>query len=122
MGATSSSDEVNLSELKYLSGLGSHHETEAVAGALPVGRNSPQKPPFGLYAEQFSATAFTAPRAQNQRSWLYRLRPSAMHGAFRRLDDALVRTAPAGEGGVSPNRLRWMPLELPEAPADFVEG
>ncbi len=108
--------------LKYLSGFGSHHETEAVAGALPVGRNSPQKPAFGLYAEQFSATAFTAPRSQNQRSWLYRLRPSAMHPAFRRLDDGLVRTAPAGEGGVTPNRLRWMPLGMPEAPADFIDG
>ena len=110
------------SEWRYLSGFGSHHETEAVAGALPVGRNSPQKPAFGLYAEQFSATAFTAPRAQNQRSWLYRLRPSAMHGAFRRLDDALVRTAPASEGGVTPNRLRWVPLGMPEAPVDFIDG
>ena len=109
-------------EPRYLGGLGSHHETEAVPGALPVGRNSPQKPAFGLYAEQFSETAFTAPRAQNRRSWLYRLRPSAMHGEFRRIDDGLVRTAPAGESVVTPNRLRWMPLDMPEAPADFVDG
>ncbi len=112
----------NSNDLRYLTGFGNHHETEAVAGALPVGRNSPQQPAFGLYAEQFSETAFTAPRSQNRRSWLYRLRPSAMHGEFRRIDDGLVRTAPAGEGGVTPNRLRWMPLDMPEAPADFVDG
>ena len=63
---------------RYLPGFGSHHESEAVAGALPRGQNSPQKTPFGLYAEQFSATAFTAPRAQNLRAWLYRLRPGAL--------------------------------------------
>ncbi len=80
-------------------GFGAHHETEAVAGALPVGQNSPQKTPFGLYAEQFSATAFTAPRAQNLRSWLYRLRPSAMHPAFRRIDDGLLRTGAVPRGG-----------------------
>ncbi len=64
-------------------GFANHHATEAVAGALPVGRNSPQHVPFGLYAEQLSGTAFTAPRAENRRSWLYRLRPTANHGAFR---------------------------------------
>ena len=63
----------------YMTGFGNHFASEAVAGALPVGRNSPQKPPFGLYAEQFSTTAFTAPRAENRRSWLYRIRPLAEH-------------------------------------------
>ncbi|HEX4780686.1 MAG TPA: homogentisate 1,2-dioxygenase, partial [Usitatibacter sp.] len=67
------------SPLKYLSGFGSHHESEALEGALPVGQNSPQKVPFGLYAEQLSGSSFTAPRGENLRSWLYRLRPSAMH-------------------------------------------
>ncbi|MDB5670209.1 MAG: homogentisate 1,2-dioxygenase, partial [Alphaproteobacteria bacterium] len=57
----------------YMSGFGNHFATEAVAGALPAGRNSPQRPAFGLYAEQLSGTAFTAPRAENRRSWLYRL-------------------------------------------------
>src|SRR5688572_22747563 len=108
--------------LKYLSGFGSHHETEAVEGALPVGRNSPQKVPFGLYAEQLSGTAFTAPRAQNQRSWLYRLRPSAMHSPFRRVGDRLLRSAPCHEAEHAPNRLRWMPLPMPTEPTDFVEG
>ena len=61
----------------YMTGFGNHFATEAVPGALPLGRNSPQRPAFGLYAEQLSGTAFTAPRHENRRSWLYRLRPSA---------------------------------------------
>src|SRR5512138_1711478 len=108
--------------LKYLTGFGSHHETEAVEGALPVGRNSPQKVPFGLYAEQVSGSSFTMPRHQNLRSWQYRLRPSAMHDPFRRLGDGAVRTAPCREAECPPNRLRWMPLEAPAQPTDFVDG
>src|SRR5689334_2964306 len=61
---------------RYVSGLGNEHASEAVAGALPPDQNSPQRAPFDLYAEQFSATAFTAPRSENRRSWLYRIRPS----------------------------------------------
>ena len=68
-----------------MSGFGSHFATEAVPGALPKGRNSPQRPAFGLYAEQLSGTAFTAPRAENRRSWLYRMRPSAAHPPYRPL-------------------------------------
>ena len=108
--------------LAYLSGFGAHHESEAVAGALPQGQNSPQRPAFGLYAEQISGTAFTAPRAQNLRSWLYRLRPSAVHPPFRRMDDGLLRTAPCAEAECSPNRLRWGPRPFPEAPTDFLAG
>ena len=106
----------------YLSGFGAHHESEAVAGALPVGQNSPQRPAFGLYAEQISGTAFTVPRAANLRSWLYRLRPSAGHAPFARFDDGLVRTAPCAEAEASPNRLRWRPQEVPAAPTDFIAG
>ena len=65
-----------------LVGFGNHFASEAVAGALPVGRNSPQHVPFGLFAEQISGTAFTAPRTENRRSWLYRLRPTASHAPF----------------------------------------
>ena len=108
--------------LQYLSGFGSHHESEAVPGALPVGRNSPQKTPFGLYAEQLSGSSFTAPRAHNLRSWQYRLRPSAMHRPFARIDDGRIRTAPDAEAGSSPNRLRWAPLAIPATPTDFVDG
>ena len=115
-------DRSHGTDLKYLSGFGSHHESEAVEGALPVGRNSPQKVPFGLYAEQLSGSSFTMPRAQNLRSWLYRRRPSAMHGEFRPIDAGSLRTAPCNEGGPSPNRLRWDPLAAPAGGTDFLAG
>jgi len=89
----------------YQSGFGNHFVTEGVAGALPVGRNSPQNPPFGLYAEQFSSTAFTVPRVHNRRSWLYRLRPLAEHAPYEPLGGFhALRTAPFTDP-VSPNRL-----------------
>ncbi len=107
----------------YLCGFGNHFASEAVAGALPVGRNSPQRAPFGLYAEQLSGTAFTAPRAENRRSWLYRLRPAANHPAYCPYDrPTLLRSAPFDEVQPTPNRLRWGPLPLPSAPTDFVDG
>ena len=106
-----------------IGGFGNHVSTEAVAGALPIGRNSPQQVPFGLYAEQLSGTAFTAPRAENRRSWLYRLRPSASHGPFHPFDGApLLRDEPFDEVPPSPNRLRWDPLPLPDAPTDWIDG
>ena len=106
-----------------LTGFGGHFESEAVPGALPIGRNSPQKVPFGLYAEQLSGSAFTAPRAENRRSWLYRLRPSAAHRPFEPYTGAsLLRSAPFDEVPPSPNRLRWDPLPRPAEPADFVDG
>jgi len=99
----------------YQSGFGNHLATEAVPGALPVGRNSPQRPPFGLYAEQLSGSAFTAPRHENRRSWLYRLRPSAAHPAFTRYSGA-SRFAPGiSQQPLAPNRLRWGPLDLEDA-------
>lgn len=107
----------------YLTGFGNHHATEAVAGALPIGRNSPQRTPFGLYAEQLSGTAFTAPRSENRRSWLYRLRPTANHGAFSRYGGApRFESAPCDEVPPSPNRLRWDPLPMPAEPTDWLDG
>ena len=106
----------------YLGGFGNSHATEAVPGALPVGRNSPQKVPFGLYAEQLSGSAFTAPRAENLRSWLYRLRPSAAHPAFVPHPARTLRSGPFDEVPPSPNRLRWSPLEVPAEATDFVAG
>ena len=104
-------------------GFGNHFATEAVAGALPVGRNSPQYVPYGLYAEQFSGTAFTAPRHENRRSWLYRLRPTADHPPFLPYPrPSLLRSAPFDEVPPSPNRLRWDPPAWPDAPTDFVDG
>jgi homogentisate 1,2-dioxygenase len=108
--------------LRYLSGFGNELQSEAVPGVLPEGQNSPQRPPRGLYTEQLSGTPFTAPRAQNRRSWLYRIRPSAMHRPFRRIDDRLLRTAPRSEAEPSPNRLRWNPLPFPDDSLDFVES
>jgi len=107
----------------YLCGFANHFATEAVAGALPVGRNSPQKLPFGLYAEQLSGTAFTAPRHENRRSWLYRLRPTACHGRLQPCArPSLIRTAPFNEVAPQPNRLRWNPLPLPDGAVDFIDG
>ena len=106
-----------------MSGFGNHFASEAVAGALPVGRNAPQRPAFGLYTEQLSGTAFTVPRAEARRSWLYRLRPTANHPAYRAYDGkTLLRSAPFDEVPPSPNRMRWDPLTLPETPTDFVDG
>ncbi|TKD51398.1 homogentisate 1,2-dioxygenase [Sphingomonas baiyangensis] len=107
----------------YTPGFGNHIATEAVTGALPIGRNSPQRAPFGLYAEQLSGSAFTAPRHENRRSWLYRMRPTAQHGAFTRYAGTpLLRTAPFDETPPSPNRLRWDPLPMPDTATDFVDG
>ncbi|HET9159145.1 MAG TPA: homogentisate 1,2-dioxygenase [Caulobacteraceae bacterium] len=110
-------------QLRYQSGFGNHFETEAVSGALPVGRNSPQKVPLGLYAEQISGTAFTAPRHENRRSWLYRLRPSVEHPRFEPYAGGrLIRSGPFAEAPPSPNRMRWDPLPYPHGGVDFVDG
>ncbi|GHC79244.1 homogentisate 1,2-dioxygenase [Streptomyces flavofungini] len=108
--------------LSYLTGFGNEHSSEAVPGALPHGRNSPQRAPLGLYAEQLSGTAFTEPRAHNRRSWLYRIRPSAAHPAFTRVDNGAIRTAPFTEAVPDPNRLRWNPLPEPAPGTDWLAG
>ena len=108
--------------LRYMSGFGSHFETEAVDGALPKGRNSPQRPAFGLYAEQLSGTAFTMSRYENRRSWLYRMRPTADHRPFTRYEGAPLFAPGTVNEPLAPNRLRWdPPKDLPEG-ADFVDG
>jgi homogentisate 1,2-dioxygenase len=106
----------------YQSGFANHFATEALDGALPVGRNSPQRPALGLYAEQLSGTAFTAPRDHNLRSWLYRLRPSAQHGPYQPFTQRRVRSGPFTETPPNPNRMRWDPLPMPDQPTDWVEG
>jgi homogentisate 1,2-dioxygenase len=114
---------ITAAEAATMPGFGNHFATEAVPGALPIGRNSPQKVPFGLYAEQLSGTAFTAPRAENKRSWLYRLRPTASHKPFAPYPRAaLLRSGPFDDVPPSPNRLRWDPLPLPVEATDFVDG
>ena len=108
-------------DLHYQSGFANEFSTEALPGALPRGRNSPQRCPYGLYAEQFSGTAFTAPRHANRRSWLYRIRPAAMHGAFQRIDDGFI-TSRFDELPASPNQLRWNPPLIPSQHTEFIEG
>jgi len=112
------------SELQYQSGLGNEFATEAIAGALPHGQNSPQCAPLGLYAEQISGSAFTAPRHENLRTWQYRLLPSASHSAYRKIEHGLLRTAPCIEVATPPNRLRWNPFPFPlsTTPTDFIDG
>jgi len=117
----SASRKTGASALRYLSGFGNQFATEALRGALPLGRNSPQRPPFGLYAEQFSGTAFTAPRHANRRSWLYRVRPAAVHGDFRALR-APHLSARFDDVSPPPNRLRWNPPPVPRAATDFLAG
>ena len=107
---------------EYQTGFGNEFATEAVEGALPVGRNSPQKAPLGLYAEQFSGTAFTVPRVHNKRTWTYRIRPSVLHKPFQQFDRKLFRSSPFDEIPTTPNQLRWDPLPIPEGPTDFVDG
>ena len=107
--------------LRYETGFANHFATEALPGALPQGRNSPQRCAYGLYAEQFSGTAFTAPRHSNRRSWLYRIRPAAVHGEFRSIP-AGAFTNRFDEGPASPNPLRWSPLPIPTEPTDFIAG
>jgi homogentisate 1,2-dioxygenase len=105
----------------FMSGFGNEFATEALAGALPQGRNSPQRCAYGLYAEQFSGTAFTAPRAANRRSWLYRIRPAVTHQPFVRFEHPLL-SADEPAVPIPPNQLRWDPLPMPTAPTDFIEG
>ena len=106
----------------YQSGFGNEFATEALPGVLPASQNSPQKVARGLYAEQLSGTAFTAPRSDNQRSWLYRIRPAAMHHPFAKVFHPTLQSGPFTELSASPNQLRWNPFPIPSAPADFIEG
>ncbi|MFF0396193.1 homogentisate 1,2-dioxygenase [Streptomyces sp. NPDC005248] len=124
MGGTSGIEQARKTAeaLAHSSGFGNEHSSEAVPGALPHGRNSPQRAPLGLYAEQLSGSAFTEPRAHNRRSWLYRIRPSAAHPPFVRIDNGAVRTAPFTESVADPNRLRWNPLPEPAPGTDFLAG
>jgi homogentisate 1,2-dioxygenase len=115
---------MTIKTLHYQSGFANEFASEALPGALPKGCNSPQKAPYGLYAEQLSGTAFTAPRHSNRRSWLYRIRPAAIHLPFERLPD-IRWLSRFDEVPTPPNQLRWDPLPMPDAvntPTNFVDG
>ena len=109
-----------MTELTYLAGFGNQHQSEAVPGALPIGRNSPQRAPHGLYAELLSGSAFTAPRADNHRTWLYRRRPSVVVGAYEPLAHAHWKSGAAQGECASPDPLRWGPT--PPHDGDFIDG
>ncbi|TFZ04260.1 homogentisate 1,2-dioxygenase [Ramlibacter rhizophilus] len=110
-------------DLAYQSGFGNQFASEAREGALPVGRNSPQRAPHGLYAELLSGAAFTAPRHRNLRTWMYRMRPSAAHGRFAPLGGQRGwLTGPFDQAPTPANRLRWDPWPMPDAPTDFIDG
>jgi homogentisate 1,2-dioxygenase len=111
-----------MDEYRYQSGFGNEFETSAVDGGLPAGRNSPQRAPLGLYAEQLSGTAFTQPRAVNRRTWVYRIVPSAKHPAFARIPNGALRGTPFDEVEPDPNRQRWSALPLPDDGTDFIDG
>lgn len=106
---------------KYQTGFGNEFATEAVEGALPIGRNSPQKAPLGLYAEQFSGTAFTAPRGANKRTWTYRIRPSVTHKSFKQIENGSW-VSKFDDLPVTPAQLRWDAFDVPGEPTDFIDG
>jgi homogentisate 1,2-dioxygenase len=108
----------------YMPGFGNDFETESLPGALPQGRNSPQRPAYGLYAEQFSGSPFTAPRGINERSWLYRIRPSVKHtGRFKAIEHEHWKSAPnIGDHELPIGQLRWNPTPMPNVETDFVSG
>ncbi|WP_343565002.1 homogentisate 1,2-dioxygenase [Kiloniella sp. b19] len=108
----------------YMPGFGNDFETEALPGALPVGMNSPQKCEYGLYGEQLSGTAFTAPSHQNERSWCYRIRPSVRHvNRFEKIDLPYWETAPhVLEDVVSLGQYRWDPVAYTDETLTFLTG
>ncbi|MEM1048280.1 MAG: homogentisate 1,2-dioxygenase [Pseudomonadota bacterium] len=108
----------------FMPGFGNDFETEALPGALPQGQNSPQRCAYGLYAEQLSGSPFTAPRGENERSWLYRMRPSVRHtGRFARIDVPYWKTAPCTDDHDMPlAQLRWGPPPMPNETTTFVTG
>ncbi|KAJ2706989.1 hypothetical protein FB645_001130 [Coemansia sp. IMI 203386] len=117
-------DQQQQDPYSYQSGFGNHFSSEALAGALPVGQNTPQVCPYGLYAEQLSGTAFTVARTGNQRTWLYRVRPSVMHLPFEPYqgNPYLVGTFDSRSAAPTCTQIRWLPFEIPQDNIDFVDG
>ncbi len=113
---------MNHPALRHQSGFGNAFATEAVPGALPAGRNSPQRVAHGLYAELVSGSAFTAPRHTNLRSWLYRRQPSVVVGGYTPLAQPWLKTGAKDGVAAPPNPMRWHPVPIPDAPLDFVDG
>src|SRR5580658_7062992 len=113
--------------IAYLSGFGNHFESEALTGALVKSRNSPQTVPYGLYAEQLSGSAFTAPRQTNLHSWLYRIRPSVMHGEFNLIQHKTLANTSFDATSFNahhtpPTQMRWDPMPYPDSGTNFIES
>ncbi|MFO1250275.1 MAG: homogentisate 1,2-dioxygenase [Inhella sp.] len=111
-----------MNSLSYLAGFGNQHVSEALPGALPAGQNSPQRCPYGLYAELLSGTAFTAPRAANLRTWMYRRQPSVVAGRYEAYTQPLWLSGAATVEASAPQPLRWGPLPWAQPGLDFVDG
>ena len=138
-------------ELNYLSGFGNEFASchPEFPDALPQGQNNPQRCPYGLYAEQLSGTAFTAPREFNRRTWFYRIKPSVLHSPFSKYpreslnldgDDDEAESNISGQMKTlsvsgeekrrrkylqsNPNQIRWKPFALPSSQEsiDFLDG
>eukprot|EP01118_Nematostelium_gracile_P008877 TRINITY_DN2965_c0_g1_i1.p1 TRINITY_DN2965_c0_g1~~TRINITY_DN2965_c0_g1_i1.p1 ORF type:complete len:443 (-),score=100.19 TRINITY_DN2965_c0_g1_i1:20-1348(-) len=109
---------------KYQPGFGNHFSSEALPNSLPADQNSPQQCPYGLYSEQLSGTAFTVPRANNQRTWFYRIKPSVCHLPFKPMDSSVapLLTNDFSKCVPNPNQLRWKPYTIPTEETDFVQG
>ncbi len=122
MNARTATDTMKDAPITHQSGFGNEFASEALPGALPQGRNSPQRPAHGLYTELLSGTAFTAPRNENRRTWLYRRRPSVVCGAYAPYRQTGWRTGAAGGERSPPEPLRWQPFPIPEDAHDFVDG
>ena len=114
--------QIQISKLSYQSGFGNEFASEAVAGALPKGRNSPQRASHGLYAELISGTAFTAPRAENRRTWMYRRQPSVVVGGYKPYAQAYWSTGATQGVLTPPDPMRWRPVAVPLEATDFVDG
>ena len=109
--------------IEYQSGFGNEHVTEAEPGVLPIGQNSPQRVTHDLYTEQLTGSAFTAPRADALRTWMYRIRPSVRHvTALRDIEAGNLRTSPCREGTPPVAQLRWSPIGVPDEPLSWLEG
>ncbi|KAG0737464.1 hypothetical protein G6F57_012714 [Rhizopus arrhizus] len=115
-----------MADYEYMNGFGNHFSSEALPDALPKGQNTPQKCPYNLYAEQLSGTAFTVPRTHNQRSWLYRIRPSVVHAPFKPygLSNLLVSKFGGDDVLITPTQIRWNPFDLPkdDEKVNFIQG
>ncbi|GJE85537.1 homogentisate 1,2-dioxygenase [Phanerochaete sordida] len=113
---------------RYQVGFGNWFTSEALPNVLPSGQNMPQKNKYDLYTEGMNGCPFTAPRAQNQHNWLYRIRPSVAHQGITKSakqNPYLVAEFSLNDPkqSVSPERVAWRPDSVPaNERVTFVHG